>query len=194
MRLIRVKIDAQWVSNLPSGRIDKRRLDATTDLELAAQQKADDAESMRDATKAQHIRKGIRRSQSDCVDLSLKTIRNGGQSRPRRAGTGVFELKTARDGKTFFSLKAGNGETILTSELYKEKASALHGIESVKTNALNANRYAKLTAKNGKFYFRLKAGNSQIIGKSEMYNSEAACDNAIASVTKIVLRAKTLVV
>jgi uncharacterized protein len=106
---------------------------------------------------------------------------------------GTFELKTAKDGQTFFNLKAGNGETILTSELYKAKASALNGIESVKTNAVKPERYAKLTAKNGKLYFTLKAGNSQVIGKSEMYESEAACKNGIASVTKNAPGAKTVV-
>ena len=34
-----------------------------------------------------------------------------------------------------FRLKAGNGETIASSESYKTKASAFKGIESVRTNA-----------------------------------------------------------
>jgi len=97
---------------------------------------------------------------------------------------GTFELKTAKNGQFFFNLKASNGQVILSSEMYKAKASALNGIESVKKNASDARRYAKLTAKSGKFYFTLRAGNSQVIGNSEMYESEAARDNGIASVTK----------
>ncbi|MPM83056.1 hypothetical protein SDC9_130119 [bioreactor metagenome] len=37
-------------------------------------------------------------------------------------------------------------------------------------------------AKNGKFYFNLKAVNGQVIGNSEIYESEAARENGIKSV------------
>jgi len=47
---------------------------------------------------------------------------------------GYFELSNSSDGQFRFVLKAGNHETILTSELYKTKAAAQNGIESVKTN------------------------------------------------------------
>ena len=48
---------------------------------------------------------------------------------------GKFELKKSKNDKYFFSLLAGNGQTILASEMYDTKASALAGIESVKKNA-----------------------------------------------------------
>ena len=38
--------------------------------------------------------------------------------------SGWFEISKSKDGQFRFVLKAGNAETILTSELYKEKASA----------------------------------------------------------------------
>ena len=38
---------------------------------------------------------------------------------------GTFEIKKAKDGQTFFRLKAANGEIILASEMYKAKESAL---------------------------------------------------------------------
>ena len=37
---------------------------------------------------------------------------------------GFYELKVAKDGQFMFNLKAANGQVILTSELYKTKASA----------------------------------------------------------------------
>ena len=43
---------------------------------------------------------------------------------------GIFDLKKASSGKFMFTLKAGNGEVILTSELYEAKAGAKNGIES----------------------------------------------------------------
>ena len=48
---------------------------------------------------------------------------------------GYFKLNTAQDGQFFFNLKAGNHETVLTSETYKQKQSALDGIDSVKKNS-----------------------------------------------------------
>lgn len=94
---------------------------------------------------------------------------------------GKFELKKSKNGKYFFSLLAGNGQKILTSEMYEAKASALNGIESVKTNAADDERYARLAAKDGSPYFSLKAGNGQVIGSSEMYSSASSRDNGITS-------------
>jgi uncharacterized protein YegP (UPF0339 family) len=44
-------------------------------------------------------------------------------------------------------VKAGNGEVILTSELYKQKQNAIAGIDSVKANAGDDTRYERKTAK-----------------------------------------------
>jgi len=95
---------------------------------------------------------------------------------------GKFDLKKSPSGKFMFNLKAGNGQIILTSELYETKAAAENGIESVKTNAANDGRYDRRESKNGEPYFVLKAGNGQIIGKSEMYSSAAAMETGISSV------------
>ena len=97
---------------------------------------------------------------------------------------GTFEVKKTKDGQTFFRLKAPNGQIILASEMYNAKESALNGIESVRKNAPITERYEKLTAKNGKFYFTLKAANSQVIGNSEMYESETSRNDGIDSVMK----------
>ena len=97
---------------------------------------------------------------------------------------GKFELKKSKNDKFYFSLLAGNGQTILSSEMYEAKASAVNGIESVKKNAGDAARYEKAVAKNGSPYFNLKAANGQVIGSSEMYKSEASRDNGIESVKK----------
>ncbi|MCR2747216.1 YegP family protein [Limnobacter parvus] len=95
---------------------------------------------------------------------------------------GYFELSNSSDGQFRFVLKAGNHETILTSELYKTKAAAQNGIESVQKNCGDAPRYDKKVAANGKHHFNLKAANHQVIGSSQLYASEAACDNGIESV------------
>jgi uncharacterized protein len=95
-----------------------------------------------------------------------------------------FEIKKAANGQYIFNLKAGNGETVLTSEMYKAKASCLKGIESVKKNAGNPARFDRRQSESGKPYFVLKSINGQVIGRSEMYESEAARENGIKSVTK----------
>jgi uncharacterized protein len=94
---------------------------------------------------------------------------------------GKFELKKSKNDKYFFSLLAGNGQTILGSEMYEAKASALNGIESVKTNSADDGRYARLNGKDGSPYFSLKAGNGQVIGVSQMYSTASSRDNGIAS-------------
>lgn len=94
---------------------------------------------------------------------------------------GKFELKKSKNEKYFFSLLAGNGQIILTSEMYESKASAVNGMESVKKNSPDDARYDRLTGKNDAPYFVLKAGNHQVIGNSQMYASESSRDNGIAS-------------
>ena len=98
--------------------------------------------------------------------------------------SGWYEISQAKDGQYRFVLKAGNAETILTSELYKAKASAQNGIESVQKNSPEDARYDRLEAKNGKPYFNLKAGNHQIIGSSQFYANEASRDKGNESVKK----------
>ena len=71
---------------------------------------------------------------------------------------------------------------ISKSELYKEKASAQNGVESVQKNSGNDVRYELKTASNGKFHFNLKAANGQVIGTSQLYATEASRDKGIASV------------
>jgi uncharacterized protein YegP (UPF0339 family) len=97
---------------------------------------------------------------------------------------GKFVISTRKNGEFQFNLHATNGQVILTSEGYKEMASCKKGIESVKKNSETVSRFVKATSKNGKHYFNLKAGNNQIIGTSEMYESEKACDAGIESVMK----------
>ncbi|HQW53055.1 MAG TPA: YegP family protein [Acinetobacter sp.] len=96
--------------------------------------------------------------------------------------SGWFEISQAKDGQYRFVLKAGNGEPILNSELYKTKASALNGVASVQKNSAEDARYERLTAKNDKPYFNLKAANHQIIGTSQFYASEQSRDKGIESV------------
>ncbi|MCP9751259.1 YegP family protein [Ferruginibacter sp. HRS2-29] len=95
---------------------------------------------------------------------------------------GKFVIKKGTNSQYYFSLKAENGQKILSSEGYTTKSACEGGIESVKANAKDDSKYEKKSSSNGKYYFNLKASNGQIIGTSEMYETSAGRDNGIESV------------
>ena len=112
---------------------------------------------------------------------------------------GKYVITVSQKGKYHFNLVAGNGEPILSSQMYAARKGAVKGIKSVIKNAPEA-PVVDLTAKNvveaknpkfevfegkdGKSYFRLIAANAKVIGVSEGYNTIAACKNGIKSVKK----------
>ena len=111
---------------------------------------------------------------------------------------GKFVIKTVSSGVKF-DLKAGNGETILTSEVYTTERACRNGIASIQKNAPIAGvedqtvegyeavkhpKFEMYADKAGEFRFRLKATNGEVIGTSEGYVAKASCKNGIASVQK----------
>ena len=97
---------------------------------------------------------------------------------------GWYELNLTRNDQYHFVLKASNGETILQSETYTTKAAAQNGIASIQANCELDERFERKAASNGKYHFNLKAANHQIIGSSQMYESERSRDAGIESVKK----------
>ena len=112
---------------------------------------------------------------------------------------GKFVITTTKSGEFTFTLKATNGQVILTaSESYSSEDGVKGGIESVQKNALahvedqtvenfetlTHPKYEVYQDKAGEYRFRLKAKNGQNIGKSEGYNTKASCLNGIESVGK----------
>lgn len=94
-----------------------------------------------------------------------------------------FEIfKSEKNEKFYFRLKARNGQTILSSQGYANKAGCKNGVESVMKNAANDEQYERKEAANGKFHFNLIAANKQIIGSSQMYASKRNMEKGIASV------------
>lgn len=96
--------------------------------------------------------------------------------------SGKFVISKRNNGDFQFNLKAGNGQVILASQGYADKAGAKNGVESVRKNSADDGRFERKTSSNGKPFFNLLASNGQVIGSSEMYESEAARDNGIKSV------------
>lgn len=105
---------------------------------------------------------------------------------------GKFELKVSKNGKYHFNLLAGNGQIILSSEMYESKSAAENGIASVSKNAVDEGRFERRESTKGDPFFVIKAGNGQEIGRSEMYSSKASMENGIASVMKNAPGAETV--
>ncbi|MEI8199078.1 MAG: YegP family protein [Eubacteriales bacterium] len=112
--------------------------------------------------------------------------------------TGKFLIRQTGTG-TKFDLKSGNGEVILSSQVYASDASCKAGIESIRNNAPLAavedqtvagfavEKHPKFEIyldKAEEFRFRLKARNGEIIGTSEGYKTKASCKNGIESIVK----------
>jgi uncharacterized protein len=95
---------------------------------------------------------------------------------------GNFTTSTGKDGKFYFNLKASNGQVILSSQGYTVAASRDNGIASVRAHAGDNKNFARLVSDSGQPYFTLNASNSQVIGRSQMYASDASRDAGVASV------------
>ena len=112
-------------------------------------------------------------------------------------GIGKFVVKPAKNGFKF-SLKAGNGEVIASSEVYSGEAACLKGVESVRAAsagsvedqtlpepvALKHPKFELYRDKAGEFRFRLKAKNGEIVATSEGYKAKASCVKGIESVKR----------
>ena len=111
---------------------------------------------------------------------------------------GKFVVKATKTGFVF-NLKAGNGETIATSEVYTTEAACMKGIESVRKNAADAKledqtaaevvavtnpKFEVYADKCGEFRFRLKARNGEVIAASEGYKAKVSCLNGVDSVRR----------
>ena len=95
---------------------------------------------------------------------------------------GKYEVKKSNSGKFHFHLKAGNGQVVLSSQMYSKKEHALEGIASVQKNSANDARYDRKKSSSDQPYFVLKSHNGEVIGTSQMYASTSAMENGVKSV------------
>lgn len=91
MTRTRVTIDPVHRRGLPAGRVNYEVLDTTTERDIAAQQRQDDAEAMQDMAKfARRVRKRLGFTQQEFarrIDVPQETIRNWEQG--KRCPTGA---------------------------------------------------------------------------------------------------------
>ncbi len=108
---------------------------------------------------------------------------------------GEFLIRKVATGVKF-DLRAGNGETIATSEVYKTEAACRKGIQSVQKNApgaklddrtmeaepLTCPKFELYQDRAGAYRFRLRSRNGAIIAVSEAYSTKSGCLDGIESV------------
>lgn len=90
-------IDVLNPESKPIGRFDEKRVDATTEADIAQHKAADDADAMLDAAKfARRVRRRLGFSQAEFaerIDVSLDTIRNWEQGKRCPTGAAKALLK-----------------------------------------------------------------------------------------------------
>jgi len=111
---------------------------------------------------------------------------------------GQFVIRKVSTGVKF-DLKAANGETVATSEVYRTEAACRKGVESVRKCAAVAGledqtqeewkpagnpKFQLYRDRSGGFRFRLTARNGKVIAVSEGYTTCAAALSGIDSVRK----------
>src|SRR5262245_18490134 len=94
-KIVRVEVTSPL--SFPKGRVNKRLLDATTEEDIDAQIQEDDLEAMNDAAKfARRVRARLGMTQlefSNCIEVSLETIRNWEQGKRCPTGAAKALLK-----------------------------------------------------------------------------------------------------
>ena len=97
MKTVRMKIDVLNPLAKPAGRIDAKRVDATTEADIANHQAEDDANAILDTAKfARRVRRRLGFSQAqfaERIDVSLDTIRNWEQGKRCPTGAAKALLK-----------------------------------------------------------------------------------------------------
>ena len=71
------------------------------------------------------------KSRASCEN-GIESVRKNSQEETR------FECRTAKDGRAYFVLKAGNGQEIGRSQMYKSDSGCKNGMSSVTRNAADA--------------------------------------------------------
>lgn len=97
MKTVRIKVDLQNPASFPKGRVDYKKLDQTTEEDIAEQQAADEAEAIQDAARfARRVRMRLGLTQEEFsrrIEVSIDTIRNWEQGKRCPTGPAKALLK-----------------------------------------------------------------------------------------------------
>lgn len=97
---------------------------------------------------------------------------------------GKYNIIKSSSGGYYFTLRAPNTETILTSDLFNSYDAAKSAVQEAMTSASKPNAFRKSKSNDGKFYFDLLGENSTILGSSGLYASNVSLERGIEAVRK----------
>lgn len=124
------------------------------------------------------------------VRALVRVVAQGGaKAAPRRER---FELFTGEDRQSYFRLRAGNGEIMLSSEGYASKQGAEDGLASVKANGRATSSFEIFEAGGG-WAIRLVAANGEPIARGEIYASKSNATRAVSRLAEILARRVSVV-
>jgi uncharacterized protein YegP (UPF0339 family) len=93
--------------------------------------------------------------------------------------TSSFVLKQNENGEFYFNFLDSDGDVVLISDNYSQKASAEEAIKDVKLNSLMSQQLAGGKTKDGGQFFVIKGSNGDVLVKSALYTSQMVMDNAL---------------
>jgi uncharacterized protein len=98
---------------------------------------------------------------------------------------GQFECYKVKAGEFRFRLVAGNGDVILSSDVYKSKLGCTKAIESVRVNSSNPDNFVREPTESGNHRFNLVSLNGRVIATSRDFETASGYNNGIAIVAKL---------
>lgn len=93
--------------------------------------------------------------------------------------TSSFVLKKNEEGEIYFNFLNSDGEVVLISGEYRDKAMAEEAIKDVKLNSLMSQQLAAGKTKEGGQFFVIKGSSGDVLVKSALYTSQMLMDNAL---------------
>jgi len=90
-----------------------------------------------------------------------------------------FVLKQNENGEIFFNFLNKDGEVVLISADYSDKALAEAAIKEVRVNSLMSQQLAAGKTGDGAQFFVIKGNDGNILVKSALYTSQMEMDNAL---------------
>lgn len=91
----------------------------------------------------------------------------------------MIEIYNDNDLNYRFSLKAKSGHTLLNSIDFTNKIQMNEAINKLSAIAITRSHFERKTNHTGQFLFNLKDGTGNVIGRSQLYDSEMGMENGI---------------
>ena len=96
----------------------------------------------------------------------------------------MIEIQKGSNNTFQFQLKTADGQTLFESVDFQTKEEVEQTVKQLQPLALSLNTIERKTNYNGNFLFNLKDTNGNVIGNSQLYDSEAGMENGISNMKR----------